>query len=73
MLFRAFGGCLAGASFVQDPPPCPRAGYFPMDYPVALVLLLIMVIIVALANILADILYAMADPRINYGATGKKS
>ena len=73
VLFRALGGCLAGASFVQDPPPCPLRGYFPMDYPLALVLLLVMVIIVALANIVADILYAMADPRINYGATGKNS
>lgn len=73
VLFRALGGCLAGSSFAQDPPPCPRTGYFPMDYPLALVLLLVMVMIVALANILADILYAMADPRINYGSTGKKS
>ncbi len=68
-----WGGCLAGSSFAQDPPPCPRSGYFPMDYPLALVLLLIMVIIVALANIVADILYAKADPRINYVAKGKNS
>lgn len=73
VFFRALGGCLAGSSFAQDPPPCPRVGYFPMDYPLALVLLLVMVMIVALANILADILYAMADPRINYGSTGKNS
>jgi len=73
VFFRALGGCLAGSSFAQDPPPCPRVGYFLMDYPLALVLLLVMVMIVALANILADILYAMADPRINYGSTGKNS
>src|SRR5687768_12688102 len=71
--FRALGGCLASVSLMmQDPPPCPRSGYFPMDYPLALVLLVVMVIIVAFANIVADILYAMADPRINYGTAGKK-
>lgn len=71
VLFRSLGGCLASVStLAQDPPPCPRSGYFPMDYPLALVLLLIMVIIVAVANILADILYAMADPRIHYGSKG---
>jgi peptide/nickel transport system permease protein len=73
VLFRALGGCLAGGASVQDPPPCPRTGYFPMDYPLALVLLLIMVFIVVLSNIVADILYAMADPRINYAADGKKA
>ena len=73
VFYRAVGGCLATVgSFSQEPPPCPRSGYVPIDYPLAMVLLMIMVIIVALANIVADILYAMADPRINYASANKK-
>jgi peptide/nickel transport system permease protein len=71
--YRALGGCLASASLLtQDPPPCPRIGYFPIDYPLALVLLLVLLVIVALSNLLADILYAFADPRINYASDTKR-
>lgn len=72
--FRALGGCLASSSsLAQDPPPCPRSGYFPIDYPLALVLLTFMVTIVAISNILADIMYAIADPRINYESDEKRA
>jgi peptide/nickel transport system permease protein len=73
--YRALGGCLASASMMtQDPPPCPRVGYFPIDYPLALVLLFLMIVVVAVSNILADIAYAVADPRISYeAAAGKRS
>jgi peptide/nickel transport system permease protein len=70
--YRAIGGCLATVStLAQDPPPCPWSGYVPIDHPLALVLLMIMVIIVSAANVVADILYAVADPRVNYGATNR--
>jgi peptide/nickel transport system permease protein len=66
-LFRSMGGCLwADVNHTTEPPPCPISGYFPIDYPLALVLLLIMVVVVALSNVIADVLYAIADPRINY-------
>jgi peptide/nickel transport system permease protein len=66
-LFRSMGGCLwADVNRTTEPPPCPTSGYNPIDYPLALVLLLIMVVVVALSNVIADVLYAVADPRINY-------
>jgi peptide/nickel transport system permease protein len=70
--YRALGGCLASASLLtQDPPPCPRIGYYPIDYPFALVLLVLMIGIVAASNIAADVMYAIADPRINYESDSK--
>jgi peptide/nickel transport system permease protein len=70
--FRALGGCLwADIGRTREPPPCPATGYFPIDYPLALTLLLIMVLVVAVTNIIADVLYAVADPRINYGKEGE--
>jgi peptide/nickel transport system permease protein len=66
-LFRSLGGCLfADVNRTMEPPPCPSVGYFPIDYPLALVLLLFMVLIVAASSLIADVLYAIADPRINY-------
>jgi peptide/nickel transport system permease protein len=70
--FRSIGGCLITYnSLLTDPAPCPLIGYFPIDYPLALTLLLIMLIIVAVANIVADALYAIVDPRINYESKGR--
>ena len=58
------GGCLAGVSnALSDPPPCPKSGFLPMDYPLALALLLIIVALVALSNLMADILYTVVDPK----------
>jgi ABC-type dipeptide/oligopeptide/nickel transport system permease component len=37
-----------------------------MDYTLALGLTVLMVVVVAFANMVADILYTYADPRINY-------
>jgi peptide/nickel transport system permease protein len=39
-----------------------------MDVPVALVLFLLMIIVVAVANTVADVLYAAADPRVTFGS-----
>jgi peptide/nickel transport system permease protein len=74
VFYRALGGCLASASLLtQDPPPCPRIGYYPIDYPLALVLLCLMILIVAASNISADMMYAVADPRISYESRNKRN
>jgi peptide/nickel transport system permease protein len=65
--FRAMGGCLAAVSnLTADPPPCPKSGFLPMDYPFALALLLISLVLVAVSNLIADILYTVVDPRISF-------
>lgn len=46
--------------------PCPPYNAFP-DTPLALALTLVLIFVVTFANMLADIFYAIADPRINYG------
>ena len=69
VFFRAMGGCLSSATLLtQEPRPCPTSGYWPVDTPFALVLLLIMVAIVAISNLIADLLYVIADPRISYAS-----
>jgi peptide/nickel transport system permease protein len=66
LYYRALGGCLATQSLLaQEPPPCPRIGYYPIETTAALALTVIFIIVIAFANILADILYAVADPRVN--------
>jgi peptide/nickel transport system permease protein len=59
LYFRALGGCIVESQ------PCPPTGYA-MDYPLALVLTFILIVVVAVSNLIADVLYAAADPRINY-------
>jgi len=72
LYYRGLGGCLATVSLLsQDPPPCPRIGYFPIDYPIALSMTIIVIVVVALSNVLADLLYAAADPRVNYKAQSR--
>jgi peptide/nickel transport system permease protein len=72
--YRAIGGCLANAGpLTSEPPPCPSRGFFPIDYPFALVLLLLLVLIIAVSNVLGDLLHAMADPRVNYEARGRQN
>lgn len=69
LLYRGLGGCLASASLLtQEPPPCPRVGYFPMDFPIALTMLTALVIVITLATVLADFLYTAADPRVDFRA-----
>jgi len=72
LYYRGLGGCLATISLLsQDPPPCPRIGYFPIDYPIALSMTIIVIVVVALSNVMADLLYAAADPRVNYKAQSR--
>ena len=37
------------------------------DYPVLMGILVVTAVIVVFANLVADVIYAMADPRISYG------
>jgi peptide/nickel transport system permease protein len=72
VFFRAMGGCFTSVStFPADPPPCPSRGYWPIDYPLALVLLLFFVLLVSLSSLTADILYAVVDPRVSYAQSKK--
>lgn len=69
LFFRAVGGCLSAPETYErmcSPSGQPGA-LLPMDYTLTLGLTVIMVVVVAFANMLADILYTYADPRINYG------
>jgi len=73
--FSAMGGCLVSSTMLlsQDPRPCPWSGYWPIDTQFALVLLLILVVVVAVSNLLADVLYVVADPRISYASDARSS
>jgi peptide/nickel transport system permease protein len=63
--YRALGGCLATGSTAEF--FCPPDGrLLPLDFPMTLALTLLIIVIVAFANMFADVLYALADPRINY-------
>jgi peptide/nickel transport system permease protein len=63
--FQALGGCLATGDSAEALCPGNQA-LLPLDYNLALALTLLIIVVVALANTLADLLYAVADPRINY-------
>jgi peptide/nickel transport system permease protein len=67
LLYRGLGGCLTSASAsLADPPPCPRSGYFAIDFPIALTMTSLLVIVITLAAFLADFLYTAADPRVDF-------
>lgn len=63
--FQALGGCLATGPAAEFFCPGNQA-LLPLDYNLALALTLLIIVVVALANTVADLLYAVADPRINY-------
>lgn len=64
LLFFSLGGCTPTPG---SETPCPPYNAFP-DTPLALTLTLIFIFVVTFANMLADIFYAVADPRINYNS-----
>lgn len=70
LYYRALGGCLETqallAANIPGPgnAPCPPIGFHPMDQPVALTMTLILIALVAFSNMLADVMYTVADPRI---------
>ncbi|MEA2572752.1 MAG: peptide/nickel transport system permease protein [Chloroflexia bacterium] len=68
LFFRAVGGCLAPPEAYERlcSPFGEPGALLPMDFSLTLGLTLLMVGAVALANVLADIFYSYADPRINY-------
>lgn len=67
-----FGGIASGALITETVFAWPGIGYFFYDalndhnYPVLLALLLFAAIVVIMFNLIADILYAVVDPRIRY-------
>ncbi|MEO8288926.1 MAG: ABC transporter permease [Chloroflexota bacterium] len=68
--FRALGGCLATGATAEF--FCPPSGaLLPLDYPMTLALTLIIVVVVAVVNMIADALYALVDPRVNYDDKAK--
>jgi peptide/nickel transport system permease protein len=69
LFFRAVGGCLAPPEAYErlcSPFEGTPGALLPMDYTLALGLTVLMVVVVAFANVIADVLYTFADPRINY-------
>ena len=44
----------------------PNQALLPLDYPTTLALTLLIIVVVAFANMLADVLYTFADPRVDY-------
>jgi|GEM_PF-320085 len=59
LTFRAMGGCI--------PTPDMMCSGFRIDHALLMALLVLLVAVVALANMLADIMYMVADPRVEYG------
>jgi peptide/nickel transport system permease protein len=62
LYYRALGGSLT-TSGLSDTMPPPIGG--PIDVPLALSLTVLLVIVVALANVVTDVLYSLADPRVD--------
>ncbi len=65
LYFKALGGCLATGTTGEGLCP-PGQALLPLDYPMTLALTIMMIAAVAFANMIADIFYTFADPRINY-------
>ena len=62
LYYRSLGGSLT-TSGLSDTMPPPIGG--PIDVPLALSLTVLFVIVVAFANMLTDVLYSFADPRVD--------
>lgn len=71
LYYRSIGGCLSTLSLLTEPPPCPRVGYYPIDYPLALSMTLMLVAIITVSNVLTDILYTTADPRVDLASKAR--
>jgi peptide/nickel transport system permease protein len=71
LYYRSLGGTLVvagGVGLGRDEIP-PVGG--PLDVPLVLALTLMLIAVVAFSNMLADVLYAVADPRVSYGRTAR--
>jgi peptide/nickel transport system permease protein len=64
LYYRALGGSFTTSGLNPDTMP-PPIGY-PLDFPLVMVMTIMLIAVVAFSNMLADILYAFADPRVNY-------
>jgi peptide/nickel transport system permease protein len=61
LTFTALGGCVP-----TDDRPCEGGTGFTIDFGPLVIMLVLLVAVVSLANMLADIMYMMADPRVKY-------
>jgi peptide/nickel transport system permease protein len=66
LFYLSSGGTFASAQGLEFSPDLRFANN--MDVPVALVLFMLMITVVAVANTVADLLYAAADPRVSFGS-----
>lgn len=66
LTFTALGGCVP-----SDDQPCLNGTGKNMDHALLMALLILLIAIIAVANMLADIMYMVADPRVEY--SGSKS
>ncbi|MEO8287837.1 MAG: ABC transporter permease [Chloroflexota bacterium] len=64
LYYRALGGTFSTTGLNPDTTPPPIGN--PLDYPVVMVITIMLIAVVAFSNMLTDILYAVADPRVNY-------
>ena len=64
---------VGGAYFVEYVFSIPGVGYltftsiFARDYPTLMAITMLTAVLIVLGNLLADVAYAIADPRIRYG------
>jgi peptide/nickel transport system permease protein len=64
LYYRALGGSFTTSGLNPDTMP-PPIGY-PLDFPLVMVMTIMLIAVVAFSNMLADILYTFADPRVSY-------
>jgi peptide/nickel transport system permease protein len=67
LVFQAFGGCVP----TQDRPCGPGGGF--VNAALAMPLMLILFTVISLTNMIADIMYVAADPRIDYTRDNARS
>jgi peptide/nickel transport system permease protein len=65
LYYRALGGCLATGPSVEFFCP-PDQRLLPLDHPMTLALTFLIIVVVAFSNMIADIFYTFADPRVDY-------
>ncbi|MEO8287838.1 MAG: ABC transporter permease [Chloroflexota bacterium] len=64
LYYRSLGGSFTTSGLNPDTMPAPIG--FPIDFSLAMVMTIMLIAVVAFSNMLADILYAVADPRVSY-------
>ncbi|HKP51833.1 MAG TPA: ABC transporter permease [Chloroflexia bacterium] len=68
LMFETLGGCVP-----TQERPCPPGGFGIRDPMLVKWLILLLFVVIAVANMIADILYAAADPRVEHGSKASRS